>query len=232
MNYIFNGFTKAIHLLLTGNASVYSAIFTTLKSSTCSTALSLIIGIPIGFKLGYSKFFGQKILKTLANTLLALPTVVIGLFVYVFFSHSGPFGNLNILFTLKAMIIGQTILALPIVIALTSQAIETIDKRLKNTILTLGANRKKLILSILYESRYAIFAAGVMAYGRVVSEVGIAMMVGGNIKWFTRTITTAIAFETGKGAFATGIALGLVLLLFAFIINALVMILRNRYSPS
>jgi tungstate transport system permease protein len=230
MSYIFNGIQQAFHLLLSGDPSTYSAIFTSIKASTCSILFSLLIGIPLGFQLGHNHFPGQKIIKIIVNTSLALPTVVIGLLVYSFICNQGLFGKFNLLFSIKAIIIGQTILALPIVIALTSNAIENIDKNLHLTLFTLGANKIQVAKTILYESRYAIFAAAAVAYGRVISELGISMMVGGNIKWYTRTITTAIAFETNKGKFSLGIALGVVLLLIALTVNALIMICRERFS--
>ena len=190
---------------------------------------SLVIGIPLGFLLGYYDFKGKRQLRIVVDTLLALPTVFIGLLVYAFLSQRGPLGNLGLLFTLPGIAIGQTILALPIVIALTAAAVESMDEQLNVTLISLGANRRQLLLSSLWEVRYGIVAAGVTAYGRVLTEVGISMMVGGNIKWYTRTITTAIALETNKGQFAMGIALGLVLLAIAFIVSISVSFLRRRY---
>jgi tungstate transport system permease protein len=227
-NYITNGIVHAVHLLLSGDASTYSAILISLKASTCSMLLSLGCGIPLGFILGYKEFYGHKTVKLIMNTLLSLPTVVIGLVVYTFICQQGWFGNFNLLFTIKGIVIGQTILALPIIIVLTSNAIEKVDIRLQQTLLTLGANKLQLARSILYESRYALFAAAIMAYGRVISELGISMMLGGNIKWYTRTITTAIAFETGKGEFAMGIALSMVLLLIALITNLLIALCKEK----
>ena len=160
--------------------------------------------------------------------MLALPTVFIGLIVYAFLSRQGPMGNAGLLFTLPGVAIGQTILALPIVIALSASAVEGMDRHLSTTLISLGANRRQLAISSLWEIRYGILAASLTAYGRVMTEVGISMMVGGNIKWYTRTITTAIALETGKGMFATGIALGLVLIGIAFAVNISVSFLRKK----
>jgi tungstate transport system permease protein len=154
--------------------------------------------------------------------------VVVGLLVYAFISRRGPLGELGMLFTLSGIALGQMVLALPIVIALTASAVESLDARLSMTLLTLGAKKGQLARASLMESRYAVLMAGVTAYGRVISEVGISMMIGGNIKWHTRTITTAIALETGKGQFAEGIALGLVLLTIAFLVNGSLSILRRR----
>jgi tungstate transport system permease protein len=162
------------------------------------------------------------------DTLLSFPTVVIGLLVYGFLSRQGPLGELGLLFTLPGIAIGQTILGLPIVIALTASAVESLDRRLRPTLLTLGANERQILLTTICEARFSLMAAAVTAYGRIVSEVGISMMVGGNIKWYTRTITTAIALETNKGKFGMGIALGLVLLLIAFTVNLVLAVLRRR----
>lgn len=228
MEFILQGFLKAIHLLFDGNSETYSAVFITIKVSSSSMFASLVIGIPLGFLLGYYDFKGKRQVRIVVDTLLALPTVFIGLLVYAFLSQRGPLGNLGLLFTLPGIAIGQTILALPIVIALTAAAVESMDEQLNVTLISLGANRRQLLLSSLWEVRYGIVAAGVTAYGRVLTEVGISMMVGGNIKWYTRTITTAIALETNKGQFAMGIALGLVLLAIAFIVSISVSFLRKR----
>jgi tungstate transport system permease protein len=159
---------------------------------------------------------------------MALPTVFIGLLVYALLTHRGPLGNIGLLFTLPGIAIGQTILALPIVMGLTATAIEGMDKKLRIAILSMGANRRQLFLSSLWEARHGILAGAIAAYGRVMTEVGISMMVGGNIKWHTRTITTAIALETNKGQFGMGVALGLVLLAIAFCVNLSVSLLRKR----
>ena len=189
---------------------------------------ALAIGIPLGFLLGYYEFRGKKQIRAVVDTLLALPTVVVGLFVYALISRKGPLGSFGLLFTLPGIGLAQTILILPIVIALTATAVSNLDIRFRRTVLTLGAGRRRTALTALYESRYGVIAAAVAAYGRAIGEVGISMMIGGNIKWHTRTITTAIALETGKGQFAMGIALGIVLLLLAFVINWILQILKRK----
>jgi tungstate transport system permease protein len=228
MNFLLEGFFQAFRLLLAGNAETYSAVWATVRVSSYSIGSSLLIGIPLGFCLGYFDFRGKKPLRTLVDTLMALPTVFIGLLVYAFLTHRGPLGNFGLLFTLPGIAIGQTILALPLVIGLSATAIENMDRKLRITIISLGANRRQLFLSSLWESRHGILAGAIAAYGRVMTEVGIAMMVGGNIKWHTRTITTAIALETNKGQFGMGVALGLVLLAIALCVNVLVSFLRRR----
>jgi len=228
MDYITEGVVKAIWLLLQRDAETFSAVGATLVATTYSMSASLLLGIPFGFLLGYRDFPGKPAVRAVVNTLLALPTVLIGLLVYAFLSRRGPLGEWQMLFTLPGIAIGQAILALPIVVALTATAVESLDRQLRVTLMTLGANRAQLLFTSLWEGRYGILAAAVTAYGRVLTEVGISMMVGGNIKWHSRTITTAIALETGKGQFGMGIALGLVLLLIAFVVNGFLMLLRRR----
>ncbi len=228
MGFLFDGFIKAFQLLLSGNAETYSAISATLQVSAYSICCSLIIGIPLGFCLGYFEFSGKTSLRTLVDTLMALPTVFIGLLVYAFLTNRGPLGNFGLLFTLPGIAIGQTILALPIVVGLSATAIENMDQKLHTAIMSMGANRRQLFLTSLWECRHGLLAGAIAAYGRVMTEVGISMMVGGNIKWHTRTITTAIALETNKGQFGMGVALGIVLLTIAFAVNLSVSFLRRR----
>jgi tungstate transport system permease protein len=228
MDFLLDGLVKSIQLLLSGDAETYSAVWATLRVSGLSMAVSLLLGIPVGFILGHLDFAGKKPIRLVVDTLMALPTVFIGLLVYAFLTQRGPLGDLGLLFTIPAIAVGQAVLALPIVIGLTATAVEGMDEKLRVTLISLGANRRQLFLGTLWEARHAILAGAIAAYGRVMTEVGISMMVGGNIKWHTRTITTAIALETNKGMFAMGIALGLVLLTIAFLVNASVSFLRKR----
>jgi len=214
--------------LLSGNPETYSAVWATVKVSSYSIISSLLIGVPLGFFLGYFDFGGKKPVRTIIDTLMALPTVFIGLLVYAFLTNRGPLGELDLLFTLPGIAIGQTILALPIVIGLSASAVESMDKKLRTTIMSMGASRRQLFYTTVWESRHGILAGAIAAYGRVMTEVGISMMVGGNIKWHTRTITTAIALETNKGQFGMGVALGLVLLAIALCVNVSVSFLRRR----
>ena len=229
MDFLLQGWLKAIELLTTNDPETFSAVYATLVVSTYSLAATLIMGLPLGFGLGYFDFKAKKSVRVVVDTLLSLPTVFIGLLVYAFFTNRGPLGHLGLLFTLPGIAVGLTILALPVVVALSATAVESMDRQLRVTLISLGANRRQLFLSTLWEARHGVIAAALTAYGRVMTEVGIAMMVGGNIKWQTRTITTAIALETNKGEFAMGIALGLVLLLIAFGVNLSVSFLRKRY---
>ncbi|MBC7359258.1 MAG: ABC transporter permease [Desulfacinum sp.] len=228
MDYLTEGFIKALHLLVGGHPETFSAIETTLMVTSWSMAASLILGIPSGFLLGYHDFRGKRAVRTVVDTCLAFPTVLIGLLVYAFVSRRGPLGELGLLFTPAAIAVGQTILALPVVIALTATAIESLDRQLRISLLSLGARGRQVLLTSIWEARHGVIAAALTAYGRVLTEVGISMMVGGNIKWHTRTMTTAIALETGKGEFAMGVALGLVLMAIAFVVNVSLAILRKR----
>ncbi len=228
MQYLLDGFLKAIQLLIHGDEETFSAVIATLELSAYAMSASLSIGIPLGFMLGYFNFRGKKQVRLIVDTLLSVPTVFIGLLVYSFLSYRGPLGHWGLLFTIPGIAIGQTLLALPIVIALTATAVETMDRQLRVTLMSLGADRRQLFLSTLREVRYGILAAAMTAFGRVLTEVGISMMVGGNIKWHTRTITTAIALETNKGMFAMGMALGFVLIAIAFAVNISVSFFRKK----
>lgn len=228
MDYILEGITEALRLLLSLDEATYSAILATLKASSLGMGLAMAVGLPAGFVLGYYDFPGRRVFRAVFDTLLALPTVVVGLLVYALISRSGPLGSLGLLYTISGIAVGQAILSLPIIIALTASAVETQDSRLKPTLLTLGASHAQMAWGSLRENLPGIMAALATAYGRIISEVGISMMLGGNIKWSTRTITTAMALETGKGEFASGLALGLVLLGWAFAVNAALAVFKRR----
>ncbi len=228
MDFILDGFARAYILLASRDPETYSAVLTTLRTSGLAMTASLLLGIPLGYMLGYFNFRFKKQLRIVVDTLLALPTVFIGLVIYALLTRNGPFGDAGLLFTIPGIAIGQAILALPIVIALTATAIEAADPNLGITLMSLGANRRQIAASTLWEVRLGIFAAAVTATGRVLTEVGISLMVGGNIKWHTRTITTAITLETGKGEFGMGVALGLVLLFIALTVNISLAVLRRR----
>ena len=230
MNLITDGFQEAIELLASGNESVYSAISVTVTVSSWALLISLIIGSPLGFLLGYYQFPGKSIVRTIVDTFLAIPTVVIGLMAYTIFSQAGFLGNYNLLFTQKAIIIAQVFLGLPIIIALTATQVELVDKRLYISLKGLGASAHKILIATLVEARFGLMTAAMTAYGRIITEIGISMMVGGNIKYHTRTITTAIALETGKGEFVTGIALGLVLFAVALIVNIALSMLKRKWT--
>ena len=228
MDYLVNGFSGAFSLLVHMDAATLSAIYATLISTCYAMAVALLLGLPMGFALGYCSFPGKRALRLVSDTLLAFPTVLIGLLVYAFITARGPLGQYGLLFTLPGMAVGQAVLALPIVVSWTAQAIESLDPRCRETLLTLGANTRQVATLSLWECRYSIGMVCITAFGRVITEVGVAMMLGGNIRYATRTMTTAIALETSKGDFAQGIALGLILLLMAFAINLVLAFFRHR----
>jgi len=219
MNFLTDSFLSAILLIWTLNHDLLVIIGVSLKVSSISTFIAAIMGVPSGFLIAFSEFRGKRLVITLLNTLLALPTVVIALWVYTFISRRGVFGAYDILYTQKAIIIGQVILIVPIVATLTISAVSRLDDRYRKAALTLGANLRQTAWVIIREARFAITAAVVMAFGRVIAEVGISMMLGGNAKGFTRTMTTAMALEYDKGEFVLSVALGLVLLSVSFIVN-------------
>lgn len=203
-------------------------VWTSLYTSSCAIVLSAICGIPLGMWLGISSFRGSRILVTLLNTLMALPTVVVGLLLFGLFSRQGPLGGLGLLFTPWAMIAGQTVLATPIVANFVLAAVRGADGRIFATTLTLGATNLQAAIQLLREIRFGIVAAVIAGFGRVIAEVGVAMMLGGNIRNSTRTMTTAIALETSKGEFAFGLALGIVLLSVALVVNLFMNLLQQR----
>ncbi len=219
MEYITNGFVEALKIIATADPEFLFTVYVSLKLAIISILVASLLGIPVGISLVISRFPGRKAMITASNTLMSFPTVVVGLMVYSFLTRRGPFGNLDLLFTQTAVIIGQVILIMPIIISLTVSAVNALDKRIQPTVLSLGASKRQAVRMVISEARYGIMAAVISAFGRVFAEVGVSMMLGGNIRHYTRTITTAIALETSKGEFAMGIALGLVLLLVAFGVN-------------
>jgi tungstate transport system permease protein len=221
MLFLWNAIKTSIRLILSLDSEVYGIVLRSLRFSLIATLLAVVTGVPIGFVVGSKRFRGRSFLITVLNTAMALPTVVVGLIGYSFLSRSAPFGFLNLMFSPKAVILGEFILSLPIIINLTVSAVQSVDHRAVLTAKTLGAGRIRTTWTILMEARFALIAAIVVGYGRAVSEVGSAMMLGGNIRYYTRTMTTAIALETSKGEFGFGLALGFFLMLTVFTINIL-----------
>ncbi len=210
----------AFRLLASGDRELYFIAFTSVRFAAASTCLSAALALPAGVLLGLKEFAGKRAVVTVLNTLMALPTVVVGLAVYSLLTRTGPLGTLRLLFTPAAVIGGQTVLAFPIITALVYGALSKVDPRLPETLVTLGGSTRHLFWMTLREARLAILSALVAGFGRVIGEVGVSMMLGGNIRWYTRTITTAVALETSKGEFELGLALGFVLLAIALGVNA------------
>ena len=228
MDLLFDSVQSALLLFLSFDKELIEIVMVSLNVSFFATLIASVIGIPGGFLIAYATFPGKRLVLTCLNTLLALPTVVIGLVVYSFISRRGILGPLDLLYTQKAIVIGQVILIVPVVMTLTIAAISRIDSRYRMTALTLGADRLQMALVILKEARYGIFAAVIAAFGRVIAEVGISMMLGGNAKGFTRTMTTAMALEYDKGEFVLAVALGITLMSLAFGINLLFHLFQGR----
>jgi tungstate transport system permease protein len=228
MEFLFDSFFSALLLIWSVNAELVEIVSVSLKVSSTSTIIASVVGVPAGFLIAFREFPGKRMLITILNTLLALPTVVVGLFVYAFISRRGILGVLDLLYTQKAMIIGQVLLIIPIVTVFTISAISRIDERYRKTAMTLGANALQTAWVIIREARFAIMAAVIAAFGRVIAEVGISMMLGGNAKGFTRTMTTAMALEYDKGEFVLGVALGIVLLTISFGLNIFFNYIQGR----
>lgn len=228
MDFIPVSLKTAVALILSLDREVFNAVATSVNVSLWSTLLAAIVGIPLGVFIGVGKFRGRRMVITILNTLMALPTVVVGLLVYGLLSRQGPLGGLDLLFTPKAIIIGQTILAIPIVANYSVGTLAGADPRILPTAITLGAGPVQCFTQLILEARFGIMAAVISGFGRVIAEVGVAMMLGGNIRGYTRTMTTAIAMETGKGEFALGLALGLILMGVALLVNLFLNILQQR----
>ena len=228
MDLIIDSVRSALLLLISFDPELLRIVVVSLKVSGASTLISSLVGVPAGFLIAHSLFPGKRLLMTVLNTLLALPTVVIGLVVYAFISRRGILGLFGMLYTQKAMVIGQVILILPLVTSLTIAAIGRIDNRYRNTALTMGATRLQMAWVIVREARFGICAAIIAAFGRVIAEVGISMMLGGNARGFTRTMTTAMALDYDKGEFVLAVALGLTLMIIAFAVNLLFHFFQGR----
>jgi tungstate transport system permease protein len=213
---------EALRLIVSADADVVAAVWASLRFSLVSTTLAAAIGVPLGAVIALVPFRGRRVTVAIFDTLLALPTVVVGLTVYAMLSRQGPLGGFGLLFTPWAIIAGQTVLVVPIVTALTRSAVASVDPIFADTARTLGAGPWRTGLAVLGEARGGVFAACGTAFGRAIGEVGVSMMLGGNIDGFTRTMTTVIALETSKGEFELALALGLVLLVVAFGINVAV----------
>ena len=221
-----------MRLIIAMDREMLSAVGVSLRVSSTAIVLACVFGIPFGLFLGIRDFFGKSLVVTVLNTLMALPTVTVGLVVYALLSRRGALGVLGLLYTPKAMVIGQVILSFPIIAALSLSATQAVDPRARRTALALGASPVQASWTIMREARFGILASVMAGFGRVIAEVGCAMMLGGNIRGTTRTMTTAIALETGKGKFGLGIALGIVLLLIAFTVNLVTQVLRARARSS
>lgn len=217
----------AFALLFSGDAELWRVVWVSVSTSVMGLLIATPCAVLIGYLVATQLFPGRRVVIWLAQVSLSIPTVLIGLLLYLLLSRSGPAGELRWLFSQSGLIVGQVLIAVPVLVAFTLAAVQAADPRLAETATTLGASRWRVMWTVLREVRFGVMAAIINGFGRVISEVGCAMMVGGNIAGETRTITTAIALETSKGEFAQGIALGMVLIAIALAINAALLLLQG-----
>jgi tungstate transport system permease protein len=228
VDFLLESLRGSLQLIVSGDPAFTHAVRTSLHVSFWSIILASLLGIPAGLAIALSEFPLKRTVITALNSLMAVPTVLIGLLVYGFISRQGPFGSFGLLFTPSAIIIGDALLAAPIVANLALASVRGAHAAILPTAMTLGADRLQSIITLLSEIRFGMMASVISGFGRVVSEVGVAMMLGGNILGYTRTMTTAIALETSKGEFAMGIALGIVLMAVALAVNVLFQFLQRK----
>ncbi len=228
MPEIWQGLVRAIELIVSLDPEVMGIAGRSLRISVTATLLAAIICLPLGSAIHFSRFIGKRTLISLIQTFYSIPTVVVGLFVFLLFSRAGPLGGLNLLFTPTVMTIGQMILIAPVLLGLTISALSGVDKAIPDTARSLGASGFQIGVVVLREARFAVMAAILLAFGRAISEVGLALMVGGNIRGFTRVITTAISLETSKGDIELSLALGIILIFIALVINVILNRIQQR----
>jgi tungstate transport system permease protein len=231
MDLILDGVRKAIYLLVTLDPEVVRITLLSIEVSAMATLISLVIGITAGTAVALNAFPGKKILVSIVNTGMGLPPVVVGLFVSILLWRSGPLGSLGLLYTPTAMILAQSVIATPIVMGITISAMQSLAPALKLQILALGATRPQMVWILMKEARLPLLAAVMAGFGGVVSEVGASIMVGGNIRGYTRVLTTATVMETGKGNFDVAIALSLILLLASLVINYVLTLFQQHERP-
>ncbi len=228
MTELWQGVLKAIELIISFDPEVLEIAGRSLRISATSATIAALICLPLGSLIHFHRFPGKRLLINIVQTLFSIPTVAIGLFVFVLFSRAGPLGGLDLMFTPAVMILGQVILVTPVILGLIISALSGVDKAIADTAISLGASGFQTAVITLREARFAVLAALIMGFGRAISEVGLAMMVGGNIKGFTRTITTAISLETSKGDLELSIALGIILISIALVINIVLNRIQQR----
>jgi len=231
VDLFFEGIKKAFWLLITFDPEVMGITLLSLEVSGIATLVSLLIGISAGVGVALSRFIGKRMVVSLINTGMGLPPVVVGLFVTLFLWRNGPLGFLEILYTPTAMVIAQTIIATPIVMGITLAAIQQLPQKLRLQILSLGATRPQMVWILIKEAKLPLLAAVMAGFGGVISEVGASIMVGGNIKGYSRVLTTATVMETSRGNFDIAIALGIILLLLAYLINLVLTQIQQRERP-
>ncbi|MBY9007296.1 MAG: ABC transporter permease [Candidatus Lokiarchaeota archaeon] len=218
-NEFLDGIVRAFVLLFTFDAELWNIILVSVRVSTTAIFIAILIGLPLGSYLGLKNFKGKKFLTNLLNTFMGFPPVVMGLIIFMLLSRSGPLGSLGLLYSTTAMILAQLLLAIPIIIGTTKAAIESGDPNIKETIISMGSTETQLCWELIKDSKRSIIAGILVAFGQAISEVGAVIIVGGNIRWNTRTFTTAIVLNTRMGEFGMAIALGVILIGITFILN-------------
>ncbi len=216
---LWDGFVKALHLIVSFDPEVMEIAGRSLAISTASCTIAILICLPLGSLIHFRRFPGKRLLVSVIQTLFSLPTVAVGLIVFVLLSRAGPLGGLGFYLTPAAMVIGQVILITPVMLGLIISALSNIDKAIPETAISLGASRLQAVVITIREARYAIMTAVIMGFGRAIAEVGLSMMVGGNIAGYTRTITTAMLWETQRGDIEMAMALGMILVFIALVVN-------------
>jgi tungstate transport system permease protein len=228
LDLLIDSFLTAIRLILTGDKEVFSITARTLMISSASTFIAASIFVPVGSLIYFQSFFGKGLLINIIQTLFSMPTVFVGLLVFITFSREGPLGSFGLLFSPTAIIIGHVILIAPIMAGLTISALRGIAPEIQDTAMSLGASRLQTIYTIVREARYGVSPAILLGFGRAISEIGLAIVVGGNIRGYTRTLTTAMSLETSIGNFEMAMALGIILVSLALAVNILVSRLQHR----
>ncbi len=219
---------EALRLLVNFDAELWEIVAVSFSVSITAISLVVLPAILMSFVLAYSDFRGKWFLLSIVNTLQAVPTVVIGLLLYMLLSRAGPWGSWQMLFTQKAMIFGQMLICFPVLVSMMHGALQSSDRRMIETSITLGVSLSRVAATMIWETRFPLLAAIIAGFSRIVTEVGCSMMVGGNIMGVTRNIPTAIAMESSKGAFAQGVALGIVLLSLALALNFFLSSMRGK----
>jgi tungstate transport system permease protein len=225
---LWDGLVRAIHLIITFDPEVMSIAGLSLRIALTSILIASLICLPLGSLIHFHNFRGKRVLISLIQTFYSIPTVTVGLLVFIIFSHKGPLGGLDLMFTPTVMVIGQVILVIPILLGLTVSALSGVDRTMTDTARSMGASGWQTVVVIMREARFAVMAAVILAFGRAISEVGLALMVGGNIRGFTRVLTTAISLETSKGDIELSLALGIILIFIALVVNIVMNRIQQR----
>jgi len=227
LNEILDGIAKAFQLIISGDPTVYGIVFRSLFFSGVAAILAVLWATPIAMLLGLKDFRGKSIVKGLFTTLIGLPTVALGLLLWLILSKAGPLGFLGLLYTPGAIILGEALLVTPLMVSIATNAIEAVDPEVMNLAKTLGASESQASVTVLKEALSGIIFSDVAGFNRAISELGVALMVGGNLAGFTDVLTTATSSYTARGDFSTAVALSIILLVIVFGINSIIIIARN-----